>query len=188
MDETVIHVLPVAVAILVIILAAQWRRRRSLSYLICCAGFGVYVLVVLEITLFPIRVVGSEPYYSGARFVQGINLIPFNFDLSFIPHLVLYQIAQNVLLTIPFGFGVNGLTRLKTKTIFWLALAVGGGIESLQLLIGVALGYPYRVIDINDALLNALGVLLGYGLFRALARLYDGLRWRLGDGSRSMRD
>lgn len=34
------------------------------------------------------------------------------------------------------------------------------------------LGYPYRVIDINDAILNAFGVLIGYGMFRIFAWLY----------------
>jgi glycopeptide antibiotics resistance protein len=164
MGEMVIHVLPVAVTILVAILAAQWRRQRSLSYLICCAGFGIYGLAVLHITLFPIRILDGEIYYSGARFVQGINLIPFNFDLSFIPHIVLYQIAQNVLLTIPLGFGVNFVAPIRLRSILWLALAVGIGIKTVQLMISLLIGYAYRVIDINDAILNTLGVLIGYGV------------------------
>ena len=34
------------------------------------------------------------------------------------------------------------------------------------------LRYPYRVVDINDVWLNAVGVLIGYGLFRIFAWLY----------------
>ena len=42
----------------------------------------------------------------------------------------------------------------------------------LERTIGLLLGYPYRIIDINDAPLNALGVLIGYGLFRLFAWVY----------------
>lgn len=169
-NGTVSHVLPVAVAILVIILFAQWRSQRSLPHLIFCAGFGIYGLAALDITLFPIRVVDSEPYYSGERLLLGINFIPFNFDLSFIPHIVLRQIAQNILLTVPFGFGVSFVAQVRPRTILWLGLAVGVGIEAAQLMISLLIGYAYRVIDINDAILNTLGVLIGYVAFRAFAR------------------
>ena len=40
-----------------------------------------------------------------------------------------------------------------------------------QHLISLALRYPYRVVDINDAIFNAFGVLLGCGLFKLFTQL-----------------
>ena len=49
----------------------------------------------------------------------------------------------------------------------------------MQLAISLGIGGPYRVVDITDILLNAIGVLIGYGLFKAFAWLYRRLTQRL---------
>jgi glycopeptide antibiotics resistance protein len=176
-----IDLLPAGVVILVALLIVLWRRQQHRSYLVCVAVFGIYVLFALDKAFFPIRI--SEAYADGmtpTQFMWSVNLIPFNFDFSFIPHIVMQQILMNVLLTVPFGFGVSFVARVQAKHILWIALAVGAGIETVQLIISLALRYPYRVIDINDAMLNALGVLIGYGLFRVFARLYISATERFG--------
>jgi len=81
-------------------------------------------------------------------------------------------IIGNIILTMPFGFGLSFVVPIKAKAIFGIAVGVGFGIEAIQLIISLLLGYPYRVIDVNDALLNACGVLLGFGLFRIFTWLY----------------
>jgi glycopeptide antibiotics resistance protein len=86
---------------------------------------------------------------------------------------------ENILLTIPFGFGISFVSHLRPKDFLWLPFAIGFGIETAQLLISLLLQYPYRVIDINDALLNAAGVLVGYALFRIFARLFFQISTRL---------
>lgn len=72
----------------------------------------------------------------------------------------------------PFGFGVNFIGRFRRKDFLWLPFAVGFGIELSQLVMNFLLRYPYRVVDITDALLNAAGVLIGYGFFRIFSGLY----------------
>jgi glycopeptide antibiotics resistance protein len=61
-------------------------------------------------------------------------------------------------------------------------LAFGLIIEAVQLIIGLLLGYPYRVTDINDVIANALGVWLGFALFglstRIILWLTRGPRWK----------
>ncbi len=36
----------------------------------------------------------------------------------------------------------------------------------------IVYGFPYRVVDVNDFLLNALGVVLGLAAFRLVAAMY----------------
>lgn len=61
------------------------------------------------------------------------------------------------------------MLRRQAVSIVWIALAVGLSIELIQAGIGVLLGYFYRIVDVNDVLLNALGVLVGYGAFQVFS-------------------
>ena len=69
---------------------------------------------------------------------------------------------------LPFGF-FTGLLRSACSWRWVLAegLCITLGIECWQLLIG-------RAFDVDDLLLNTLGVLCGYGLVRLLGRLAPG--------------
>lgn len=167
---------PVAAVVFIVRMIILWRRKHNLSYLICFAIFSFYLALAADKVFFPIAISGTyaDTMRLQAPFSAFINLAPFNFNfsLSEMPDLVILQIVQNILLTIPFGFGVSFVVRLKPKDFLWLVPAVGLGTELLQLIIGLILRYPYRTIDINDAILNALGVLIGYVVFRIFARLY----------------
>jgi glycopeptide antibiotics resistance protein len=46
-----------------------------------------------------------------------------------------------------------------------IALLVGFMNETAQFLLMVIWGFSYRVVDINDVILNTIGVLIGYILF-----------------------
>lgn len=171
--ELVINLLPFSLIILAVILLVLWRKKYSLYHLLSIAIFGVYVVIALQVILFPIHV--REPFIELMRRpeFQSINLIPFRLNLDQgINHLVARELFLNILLTVPFGFGAMFLKRVSVSQIFWLALLVGITTEGLQLLISLAIGYTYRAIDINDVIMNAIGVLVGYLLFRVVAWVY----------------
>jgi len=164
---------PIGIVLLVIPLIILWRRKHSASYLTCFSVFGIYLVFALQQTFFPLQIAGS--YVDTMRQVplmSFVNLIPFYFGPFGTLNSASLTMIHNVILTIPFGFGVNFVAQVRAKTVLWLALAVGFGIETAQLAISLILRYPYRVIDINDVLMNACGVLIGYGIFRVFARLY----------------
>ena len=62
--------------------------------------------------------------------------------------------------------------QFRRKDFLWLPLVVGFGIELSQLILNILLRYPYRVVDITDALLNAVGIWIGYSFFRLFSGLY----------------
>jgi glycopeptide antibiotics resistance protein len=101
-----------------------------------------------------------------------VNVIPLYFGPYAGFTSVFIQSVQNVILTIPFGFGLNFITKVTSRFFFLLAFLLGFGLEFTQYLLSLLLRYSYRIVDINDVLFNALGVLLGYGLFRLFARMY----------------
>lgn len=95
-----------------------------------------------------------------------VNLIPFQ-TFALDGHS-LYILAGNVVMFLPFGF-FPGLLRSRCSWRWALAegVCITLGIECWQLLIG-------RAFDVDDLLLNTLGVLCGYGLARLLGRLAPG--------------
>lgn len=113
-------------------------------------------------TIFPIPV--GIPYY-GAYF--HVNFIPFKSILGSFTHswymVPLRNIGGNLVLLAPFGF----LLPLLRKNINTLGKVVSRGfllslsIELLQLII------PGRAADVDDLILNTLGLLLGFVAFKS---------------------
>jgi glycopeptide antibiotics resistance protein len=76
------------------------------------------------------------------------------------------QILGNLLL--PLGiYGPIGSARLRSVVaVGLLAAAVSTLIELAQLAVATAYGFPVRVADVDDVLLNTLGALAGYAMWR----------------------
>jgi glycopeptide antibiotics resistance protein len=174
------------VGILAILLLILWRRKRTPAYLFCFAVFGFYFLILIGLTLFPMPGVmeyeGLPWRESFAHIFSRINLIPLNYggffpDYSF---LVYFEIKGNILLTIPFGFGINFLLPGVLKKRPWLAFSVGFAIETAQLISMLAWGISYRGVDINDVVWNTLGVFIGWGFFRVFVWLFSKIKLRFG--------
>jgi glycopeptide antibiotics resistance protein len=53
-----------------------------------------------------------------------------------------------------------------------LAPAIGLALELSQLLVVLVFKSRFHAIDINDAMFNGLGVLIGYAIFRVFSRVY----------------
>jgi len=160
---------------LVILLIILWQRKRNWSYLFCFSLFWMYLLFVISATAFPIPLPsGAEELQwrlSAAHILSRMNLRLFYFGglFSLHPNVIFQEIIGNIIMTIPFGFGLSFVAPIKAKSIAWLAPTIGILIETTQLIIALGIGASYRGVDINDVILNALGVLIGYGLFRIFA-------------------
>ncbi|WP_068725550.1 VanZ family protein [Tepidibacillus decaturensis] len=134
--------------------------------------FYIYLLYVLKYTIFPISISGSmvEIFREELAFSTGINIIPFNFDS--INYLLSKQVFYNILLSIPFGFGISYIISINRKKLIFFGIMFGIIIEGLQLLISLFLGFPYRSIDVNDLILNFIGTIIGYKIFKIYSFLF----------------
>ena len=159
----------VGIIALAMVLIILWKKNKSFSYLFFFSVFWIYIMGVVSVVVFPFVVGIPNP-----NFKASVNLIPLNFGYCHpaMLSLCISNLYENVLLTIPFGFGISFIVRIKSKNIFWLAIAVGFALELTQLIMSFATRNAFRVVDINDVILNAIGVLLGYGIFRIFGWLY----------------
>ena len=169
--------------LLLVLLFHGWHKEHSWPSMFFLVFFWVYILVVLAMIFFPIRIHQEWPSNITPQNILGtlsrVNLIPFNFGglLNANSSVIFEQLIGNILLTLPFGFGLPFLVRVPGRRIFWLALISGLALEGIQLLImllGMISAYGHT-IDVNDACLNSIGVLVGYGLYISFAWCYRAL-------------
>ena len=101
---------------------------------------------------------------NGYPFFQlgGISLIPFQtFQMD---GLSLFNLAGNIIMFVPFGFFAALLWRGYTwKRALLTGVCITGFVECWQLCVG-------RAFDIDDIILNTLGVFCGYLLWELLRK------------------
>jgi glycopeptide antibiotics resistance protein len=183
-------VLPVILPGLVVVLwYLRTRRRFTVGRLICAGGFAIYLLGVSHYTIFPLRLDSEyiEVFRSQTRFLDGVNWVPLRgWSLEY---LVSVQCWGNVVLGIPWGLAfpfvvpVSGWRQLARSGAIFAA-----GIELTQCAISLIYGFAYRVIDINDFLLNFSGVMLGYAALRIAACSYRAVSGRHSRAANSQRE
>lgn len=99
------------------------------------------------------------------------NLIPFReitrFGIN--DERFIRDIIGNTVMFIPYGFFISYFLKLgKARVVLFLSFITSLTIELTQSVIG-------RVFDVDDMILNVLGGLLGYFLYRILHRVKENL-------------
>ena len=167
-------------ATILVLLALKRQRRRSFPYLLCFFLFSIYLLVLLDVLFLPIRIPAGWPrnitLQGELSRLSHVNLIPFYFGNLFTASsaIIFWELVGNVLLTLPFGFGLPFFVRFPSQHVLWIGLLTGLALEAAQLIISLAgmVSHSYgHSVNINDILLNAAGVIIGYALFHLITRL-----------------
>ena len=162
LNDTWPMILLTSVVLITIRLAYIFKNKEPLhvSKELMMLTFIVYVLCLFQIV--------TSNDVSG---VHGVNITLFK-------ELTRYQVGTrlfyrnivgNIIMFIPFGFFTSYYLKLERKSfIFFLALIVSIVIELIQLRIG-------RAFDIDDILLNIVGSMIGYFLYRLIDKLFGKL-------------
>jgi glycopeptide antibiotics resistance protein len=167
----IIHLRSVLPVVLPALAALLWylrsRRRFPVGRLVAVGTFATYLLLVSKYTIFPLWLDSAyiEEFRSQTDFFDGVNLIPFKgWSLRY---LISIQGWGNVALGVPFGFVYPFVVRVGGwRQIARYGVTFAAAIELTQLAISLLYGFAYRVIDVNDVLLNFTGVMIGYALLR----------------------
>ena len=150
------------------------RLKKSLAYLIFFTIFYVYIVKVLDYTLFQFQSLLLLKYLMPSLILRGetvetnINFIP----LITLTHQDLKTSLLNILLMIPFGFGLPFITNFRMNKIVVIGALFSIVIEFLQLVTGLLAKMTFRVADINDVLFNTIGVAIGYMLFVGFVHVF----------------
>jgi glycopeptide antibiotics resistance protein len=163
---------PLLVYLTILALICILNRKRGARYLIYVIVFGLYILEVINLLFFPFYIMDNWPANITRneilRTLNDVNLKPLYFlsfsDRPFSMQWVLVDFGLNLLLTIPFGVGIGYFNKPRFLKLCLWAFGAGLSLEAFQLLIKLAFN-NYHVVDINDVILNTLGVFVGYFLY-----------------------
>ncbi len=145
----------------------SWRRAWSL--LVRPIGLAMSVSVVLAFTVYTphLSAVWEDRQRYGFTYFNG-SLVPFRTITSYLASTpsfnVLVQLAGNVLLFVPLGFFLAFGRKLRFGKALAIGLLVALLVETWQWLIG-------RTVDIDDVILNGIGVALGAAIAIAASKL-----------------
>lgn len=121
--------------------------------------FIIYILLLFEL------VTNTDMKSIGNNFVPFKEM--FRYDIS--SPLFIRNVVGNVVMFIPFGYFVcYFISRCEFYKCFLISLLTSFTIESVQFKIG-------RSFDIDDIMLNVLGGLAGYILYKMLTAAYNAL-------------
>ena len=165
-----------AIAALVAAAVAWWSiaRRGSALQVATRVALVLYVGWIIGATLVPVPLHGVARLDSAATQSSSPNLVPLRtIRQTLALHAVWTRVrllGGNVLVFVPFGL-LLPLVFPRSATLRRVAL--GGLLFSLaielgQLAVSLAVGSWYRMTDVDDVMLNVVGVLLGYALYRDL--------------------
>ena len=155
--------------ILTAFLIIAFLKKYRLSNKILIGAWIIYHTLVVAVTFFPLIL------DSTLILPSPVELTPLHTTWLFISswwrgliswEYMAMQIFGNILMTVPFGIMMPFLYKDKIKTFYIsVALLFPLLIEWFQLLLGILTRTMYRTFDVDDILLNFLGVIIGYGIY-----------------------
>jgi glycopeptide antibiotics resistance protein len=168
-----------------IVAVLHLKKKTSFAYLIFFTVFYVYLFKVLDYTLFQFQSLLLLKYLmpnlilNGQGAGESMNLIP----LIALNSADLQTSFFNILMLVPFGFGLPFITSLRMKDVILAGALFSIVIELLQLSTGLLASITFRVADINDVIFSIVGTAIGYIMFVGFTRIYRVSR--LGDWNES---
>jgi glycopeptide antibiotics resistance protein len=162
--------------LLILVHIKKRGKRIQLDREVYLNFFVFYLLGVTGLVLFPLNIVfdGTSQVRTGTvNFIPVIETIRMVTSISdsFMFKFSLKNIVGNFLLLLPLGFFLPLLWKrfYKLKNTMLLGVLVSFGIEMLQLL--EALLGNHRRSDIDDLILNTIGLWVGYLIFTKSLKL-----------------
>ena len=144
-------------------------KKRLLSTCILIAYSAILINVMVFKNL-PLIRIGRLKFNFGGTQTGPANLLPFKTILPYLygeKGLMIggINLVGNIVLLVPIGF----LFPFVYRNLTWkksLALAVAAGL----LIEGMQAAFRVGIFDIDDIILNGLGVMIGYWAFTILAK------------------
>lgn len=163
-------IMVVAVTIWLLVMRPERERRIRVW------AEGIFFAYLLGLLILAFEGEYGNPMWMAERIKERIaakeriNLVPFRTICSYFAHfsldLFLVNIVGNIVMFLPWGFGLMLLWRKKRTlpSVILYSLALPVFIETCQLFIG-------RSVDVDDLILNFIGGGLGAAAFFAIRRI-----------------
>lgn len=157
-----------------IIFLLLYKQKISALKHITVFAIYLYSIFIVSKTLLPLpfdetskEIFRQYPIYN--------NYVPFKTIFNIFQdgnlHNIILQIIGNIILLLPIGFLMPIISKRNNfLNIIFKGLLCSILIESLQGIISLAIGVTYRTIDIDDIILNTIGVFIGYVFYKLIKK------------------
>jgi glycopeptide antibiotics resistance protein len=150
----------------------QFKLTKNIVMVTFITGFIIYAIELISVVFFPITFYPPMPNYT-----PNVNIVPMK-DIIILMRLqpiniVIKNVVGNIILFIPFGFFVPIIYRNMNKFNYTLllGLCVSVFIEIAQFTIDYLTKYPNHTSDVNDIILNIIGLILGFMIQREIRKV-----------------
>lgn len=158
------------------------KKKKSFVYLLFFTIFSVYLFKVFDYTLFQFQSLLLLKYFMPNLILNGqaagktLNFYPL---VTLTPQDVTTSLL-NILLLVPFGFGLPFITNIRMKKIVIIGALLSIVIELMQLMTGLLANITFRIADVNDVIFNTVGVAIGYSIFVGFVHIFQHTfsRWK----------
>jgi len=147
------------------------KRGKKTNRLLIVAFFIFYILCVIKLAFLPIRIFSQD---LGLTIDHYYQLVPFETISQVINHNVwTIQLLGNIALLFPLPIFIGLLQiggEFKLSKVIFIGFCTSFSLEVIQLSINFLTKVPNKVADIDDLILNTLGVTIGSLIFLAIKR------------------
>lgn len=172
MMQSVITSMVISFLLITILNIILMRSNNKLQHKITWQHYFFGYLFMLYLMISLTDVVGF-PYLTEWKRLSGLNLPLFNPNINLVPFSDGLEISNilNIIFFMPFGFLLPTLWR-KYRTL-WPTLCYG---LLFSLIIEVSQMFTNgRGSDINDLIMNTLGTLCGFIIFKVMSKIFHKL-------------
>ena len=150
------------------------KKRKGFVYLLFFTIFYTYLYKVLDYTLIQFQSLLLLQHFLPNLMLRGVDA---GRTVNLIPLVTLRLVdvktsLLNVLMMMPFGFGLPFITNFRFKRVVIAGLLLSIVIESLQFITGFIANTSFRIADVNDLIFNTVGVAIGFILFVVFVRIF----------------
>ena len=155
-------------------------RKKSYLKLFYVGIIELYVLLLVSVTLLPINIINPSLREGESRMIDYVQLIPFRTILETIESngFLSIQLVGNIVLLLPLPILIGYVVKNKSFVILLAKCAlISLGIEFIQICIDFAIQYPSRRFDVDDIILNVIGVMIGTMVFKTISHFETFYNW-----------
>lgn len=168
-ETTIVNILsnvwPMVVIFTVILISfrlayiRKYQEKFILYKELFMLAFIIYIMCLFHVVTF------QDVSWSSSNFIPFKEM--FRYELGSMKFLK--NVIGNMLMFAPYGFFISYFLKAEKKsTIIYLSIIVSLTIEVTQLMIG-------RVFDVDDIMLNVLGGLFGYYIYKLIYTIKEHL-------------
>lgn len=154
------------------------KKMRNKRYIFADIAVVFYIAFLIKVAFFPIPFEKDTiEMLRENSYGASINYRPLYTIIGIIKssdlHNMVFQLAGNLIMLFPLGFymGVTIQKKLGKLALFIALTSIT--IEIMQFLIGIIIDYQYRIVDVDDVLLNVLGGIVGVLIGLLIKPLYN---------------